>query len=354
MIDFTSSLYLGLRHPSSALGSWDTLTLGKPASLEEPPGAAALANALARLQGQPAAVLLPSTLHLFWDFLHFLKHQGRMAVLLDAGAYPIARWAAEAVWGRSVHMFAHHDVQALATLAVQVARGGHRPVILADGYCPTCNQPAPLQAFAEIAAAHGGWLVLDDTQGVGVLGSNPTSDRPYGTGGGGSMHWQGVGVSNVVVGASLAKAFGAPAAVLAGPRPLLQRFMHESRTRLHCSPLSVAVITAAHEALRWASIWGDFARHRLVALARRLRERLAQVGLAPVGELPFPVQSFPVRSRAEALRLQSDLLHGGVRVLLTSGWGRDKVKLTFIVTATHREYDIDHVARMLAGHLLAA
>jgi len=37
MIDFTSSLYLGLSHPNASREAWDALTLAKPASLEEPP-----------------------------------------------------------------------------------------------------------------------------------------------------------------------------------------------------------------------------------------------------------------------------------------------------------------------------
>jgi 8-amino-7-oxononanoate synthase len=354
MIDFTSSLYLGLSHSSEALGDWEALTLGRPAVLEDPPGAVTVASALARLQGLQAATLLPSTLHLFWDLLHVLKQPGRAVVVLDDGAYPILRWAAEAVYGHSVRSFAHHDAQALAELAARCARGGWHPIIVADGYCPGCNRPAPLRAYAEIGHAHGSWLVLDDTQAIGVLGANPTSDRPYGKGGGGSLRWQGIKGSHVVVGASLAKGFGAPLAVLAGPQTLLRRFSLESRTRLHCSPPSVAVIAAARRALHCTAVWGDAPSRRLAALADRLRQRLSRAGLTAIGELPFPVQSFLARSGGEALRLHRHLLNGGVRALLTSGCGGAAPRLTFIINARHCERDIDCAVEVLADYARAA
>ena len=55
MLDFTSALYLGLRHPSASLAPWSALSLGQPAALQEAPAATALAARLARLQGCDAA-----------------------------------------------------------------------------------------------------------------------------------------------------------------------------------------------------------------------------------------------------------------------------------------------------------
>ena len=251
MADFTTALYLGLRHPSASLPGWRALTLGKPAVLAEPRGALDVAAALAQLQGTAAATLLPSTLHLFWDLLRQLANQAHTALLLDAGAYPILHWAAEgaAAVGAQVRRFAHHDAAALAPLAAQAVRAGLRPVIVCDGFCTGCNRAAPLHAYARIAAASGGTLVLDDTQALGVLGHAPCNACPYGHGGGGSLRWQGLSADHVLVGASLAKGFGAPLAALSGDAALIERFRSASLTRLHCSPPSIAVVQAAHAAL---------------------------------------------------------------------------------------------------------
>lgn len=73
MINFASALYLGMHHPSQLLQSWQQLTLGVPAALAEPPGAEEVAGKLAQLQGSEQGVLLPSTLHLFWDLFGMLN-----------------------------------------------------------------------------------------------------------------------------------------------------------------------------------------------------------------------------------------------------------------------------------------
>lgn len=350
MADFTNALYLGLRHASAELPGWPALTLGRPAALVEPPGAHDAAAALARLQGTAAATLLPSTLHLFWDLLRQLAGRARTALLLDDGAYPILHWAAEgaAAAGARVHRFGHHDAAALAPLAARAAHAGLRPVIVCDGFCTGCNRPAPLTDYARIAAASGGTLVLDDTQALGVLGRAPSAARPWGHGGGGSLRWHGLGGDHIAVGASLAKGFGAPLAVLAGGQDLIARFVRDSRTRLHCSPPSVACVQAARAALDANARDGDGWRARLLRLVQRLRAAAVRAGLDAVGTLPFPVQSFVSRDAPSLLRLAQRLRDAGVHALLTRGCRGPAPRLSFLVTARHRAVHIDHVAALLA------
>jgi 8-amino-7-oxononanoate synthase len=358
MADFTNALYLGMRHASASLPGWEALTLGRPAVLAEPHGALDTAAALAQLQGMAAATLLPSTLHLFWDLLRQLARQSRVALLLDAGAYPILHWAAEgaAAVGAQVRRFAHHDAAALAQLAEQALRAGLRPVILCDGFCTGCNRAAPLPAYARIAALSGGTLVLDDTQALGVLGHTPSSACPYGHGGGGSLRWHGLSGAHVMVGASLAKGFGAPLAALSGDAPLIERFAQDSQTRLHCSPPSIASVQAAQAALMANAPSGARWRARLLHLVQRLRTAVMRAGLDAVGTLPFPVQSFVSRhapGAAAFAQLLQRLRAGGVQALLTRGCQGLAPRLTFIVTARHSAAQIDRAAALLAGALRA-
>ena len=353
MLDFTDARYLGLRHDSSGLPGWLALTLGRPAALAEPPGALDVAAALARLQGTAAATLLPSTLHLFWDLLRQLAERSRSALLIDAGAYPILHWAAEgaAAAGARVWRFAHHDAAALAALAREAVRRGLRPVVVCDGFCPGCNRAAPLRAYARIAAEHDGLLVFDDTQALGVLGRTPDDACPYGHGGGGSLRWHGLGGAHIAVGASLAKGFGAPLAVLAGGDELIVRFVHNSAVRLHCSPPAVASVQAACVALERNAAEGDHWRACLLRLVQRLRATLVRAGLDAVGTLRFPVQSFIARQppgTATLVRLMRRLADGGVQALLTRGCQGLAPRLSFLVTARHRAADVDHIAALLA------
>ncbi len=350
MLDFTSALYLGLRHPSASLPPWDALTIGRPAALAEPPDAEAVAGGIASLQGCEAATLLPSTLHLFWDLFRVLD-DGRVGVLCDAGLYPIARWGAERAssLGMPVHTFAHHDAGALEQAIGRLALAQRRPIVVTDGYCPNCGAPAQIRAYAELARRAGGWLVLDDTQALGILGKGPINSNPYGTGGGGSLRWHGVYGPHIIVGSSLAKGFGAPLAALCGSRALIERFRDNSEARIHCSPPSVATIHAAGQALRLNRRHGETLRRRLLGLVLRLRQRLAAIGLKPVGGLPFPVQSFDAERSSPIARVFRWLRHGGVRALLTRGCEAAAARLTFLVTARHGPADIDVVARMAAA-----
>jgi 8-amino-7-oxononanoate synthase len=346
MLDFTSALYLGLRHPSAALAPWDALTLGRPAALREPRGAAALAADLARLQGCEAALLLPSTLHLFWDLFRLLAGD-RAVILRDAGAYPIPRWGTEraAALGIPVRAFPHHDVEALGSLIRAAARDARMPIVVTDGYCPGCGDPAPVRNYADLARSAGGYLVLDDTQALGILGRSPRAERPYGEGGGGSLRWHGVFGPHIVVGSSLAKAFGAPVAVLAGSQALINRFREESEIRIHCSPPSLAVIEAARRALGVNEQFGDRLRRRLIALVQSLRRRLSACGLTPRGRLPFPVQPFTSQGRIPAEVLYQRLLQSGVRGLLTRACEAVAASLTFVITARHEPHEIEDMAQ---------
>ena len=144
MLDFTSALYLGLRHPSPSLRSWSGLTTGKPAALEPPPGSAIIAGKFAALIGCERATPAASTLHLFWDLFGLLARE-RVRIYMDAGAYAVAKWGVErAARNVLVRRFAHYDASAAYELIERDRRSGFRPVIVADGFCPSCGCGAPI------------------------------------------------------------------------------------------------------------------------------------------------------------------------------------------------------------------
>lgn len=325
MLDFSSALYLGMRHPSRALGEWDALTLGRPAALEPPPGAERLAAALARLCGCEAASLLPSTLHLFWDLFDLLSGEP-LHLLVDAASYPIARWGAERAIakGAKLSTFSHGDAAALRLLAQGTRL---RPVILADGFSPGHMAPAPLAAYARVAEESGGLLVIDDTQALGLFGRD----------GGGSVPLHGIGGAHVVVGASLAKAFGAPLAVLVGAAELVGQFEHRAKARDHTSPPSVAAIRAGLNALRINRALGDALRWRLWR-----NVALWQAYHRPSRRWRFPVQALELAPDIDAVLLHASLREAGMQAVL-----QGTCTLSVIVTAAHSRRDIEAGAGLL-------
>jgi 8-amino-7-oxononanoate synthase len=354
VLDFTSSLYLGMRHPSRALAPWEWLTTGVPAALREPPPAARVAAGLAELERCERAILARSTLHAFVDTFETLVRPGA-GVLVDAGAYPIARWGIERVAGRGqpVATFAHHDPGALERALDHPAMRSRRSLVVSDGFCPGCGGAAPLAAYLALAERRGGLLIVDDTQALGVLGREPGPGDPYGHGGGGTLAWSGLGGPSVLVVGSLAKGFGVPIAVLAGPAGVIGRIEAQGPTRSHASPPSAADLHAAAHALALNARDGRRRRRRLAQLVLRLRRRLGAHGIGLVGSR-FPVQSLPALPDPAAAGVHDRLLAAGVRTVLQRPRCAPGATVTLLVNAGHRRRDVDRAADALAAALLAA
>jgi 8-amino-7-oxononanoate synthase len=338
VLDFSSALYLGLRHPSPSLRPWSGLTTGKPAALEPPPGSAIIAGKFAALVGCERAAPVASTLHLFWDLFGMLARD-QVRIYMDEDTYTIARWGVEraAARGVPVRRFPHHDAAALRALIEQDRHSRRRPVVVADGFCPICGSPAPVAEFLQCTAPHGGHVVLDDTQALGLLGER--DGTLYGQGGGGSLRWQGVKSSDLIVGSSLAKGFGVPMAMLAGSASLIRRFEAQSETRVHCSPPSLAVLHATEHALKVNRTHGDRLRGYLAQLLRRFRDGLRAIGLAADGGL-FPVQTLRPAGIAAPV-LHERLLGLGIRTIVVRRSREFGARIAFLITALHRLSDID-------------
>lgn len=339
MPDFTSVLYLGMHHGHAALRPWRHLTAGRPAALGAFDRAEQLADRLALLTGHEAAALGTSTLHLFWDLFGILSTD-RIAIHVDAATYPIARWGVERAAARGVRVssFARHGVGALLAKLSRQSEG-IRPVIVTDGLCPLTGQPAPLQNYAGLCRAFDAVLVVDDTQGLGVFGRRPTAQAPYGRDGAGTAAWCAARSPGLVVVSSLAKAFGAPLAMIAGSACWIERFKTASQTRIHCSPPSMAAISAGEDALVLNEKEGPARRRRLLALIDLFRRGLRQLGLAAHGGL-FPFQTLKHPDGEAAIGLYTRLLRQGVRTVLHRANNGRRALVSFVITCLHTPRDI--------------
>jgi 8-amino-7-oxononanoate synthase len=149
------------------------------------------------------------------------------------------------------------------------------------------------------------------------------------------------------VGSSLAKAFGAPLAVLSGSRELIERFRQHGETQVHCSPPSVAVIHAARRALQINRQEGERLRANVRERVGALRAQMARAGLQSGDGLPFPVQCFRSCRGLSVETLQRELLAHGIAALVVRACRGHKAGLTLIVTARHQMTDIEDVGRAM-------
>jgi 8-amino-7-oxononanoate synthase len=348
-VDFTSALYLGFTHGSGSL-RWDQLTTGVPAALRRPSQAAEPELGFAALVGCERAVAQTSTLHAAWDLFGESCPRG-VAVLYDDAAYPVLRWGLERASHRRLPVigFRHHDPEALER-ALAGLPSGTRPWIVTDGFCPGCAQIAPLREYSGLAAARGGRVIVDDTQALGLLGSDPARGRPFGAGGGGSLRRLALADPAIVVLASLAKAFGVPLAMVAGSAAFIDPFAGRSETLVHCSPPSIAHLAAASAALRHNAAEGESLRAQLAARVRGFRRAMRASGVKMSGAL-FPLQRLPVAGAREALRVQKALAAHGVQAVVERVRCRPLVAVTFVITVRHDEGQLRRAAAILAAVL---
>jgi 8-amino-7-oxononanoate synthase len=352
MLDFTSASYLGLEHSSLSLAGWSRLTLGKPAALEEMPGTDQLRQKLAALTGCQRVVLGASTLHLFCDLFAMLGTRN-VAILIDDATYPIARWGADraAAAGVPIRTFSSHSLAALRRDLEKL--GSARPVIVTDGYVPVRGSMAPLSEYGKCAAERNGLLVVDDSQALGIFGRRTKPPCPYGTGGGGSLRFFDLYHPRVVVVSSLAKAFGAPLAMLGGSRAFVEEFASASGSAMHCSPPSAVSILAAMEALKHNCVAGDAIRSRLAERVMRFRAGLPAV--LAVDSL-FPVQPLWLPATIGVQAVYRTLIGCGIRTVIHRGPGDGRPQLSLVFRASHSQAEVDHAVTALtkaiqvAGH----
>jgi 8-amino-7-oxononanoate synthase len=308
-----------------------------------------VASALAKLQGCERATLLPSTLHLFFDLFEVLRREG-MRLYIDAGAYPIARWGAEraASRGAPLRQFPHYDPISAQHMIEQDSASGLRPVILADGFCPHCGRAAPLPEYLRCVIRDRGYVVLDDTQALGIWGQAPGELSPYGSGGGGSLRLHNISSPSIILGSSLAKGFGVPLAVLGGGGELISQFVQGSETRVHSSQPSAAVLHAARHALLVNTARGDAIRRHLAELVTRFRKQNRRVGLGGPRGI-FPAQAVASYPHSDPVRLQQMLHAAGVRTLVVRDREAHANKLLFVFNGLHRIEDVDQATDILAA-----
>lgn len=337
MPDFTSALYLGLRHPAHALRPWGQFTAGVPSALRESAEARQTASRLAALIGCESAVVSPSTLHLFWD-LPALAGE-RSVVVLEEGTYAVGRWGAERAraMGSQVVTFPHHSPRGLQRVLLRLDPQ-RRVVIVVDGVAPGDEGRGPLKTYSRLAERYRATVVIDDTQALGVLGAGPDRAQSYGYGGGGSLRHHDLPGANTIVIASLAKALGVPLAVLAGPTTVVASFSNASQTRMHLSPPSTAALRAAHRALSVNRAQGDELRARLRRRVRLFHTGAEELGLAATGD-DLPVQALPPVPLPMLAKLRAELERREVRVVAQRLSPR-RGRLCFLISARHAQRDI--------------
>lgn len=161
--------------------------------------------------------------------------------------------------GAEVVVAPHADVPAVE--AALAGRGDRSALVVTESVFSVDGDLAPLPSLHEACRRYGAVLLVDDAHAVGVLG-------PRGAGGVAAAGLS--GQPDVVVTATLSKAFGAAGGVVAGPAELIAHLVDTGRTFIYDTALPPAVAAGALAALGIIVAADD--------LREELAERAAMVG----------------------------------------------------------------------------
>jgi 8-amino-7-oxononanoate synthase len=241
----------------------------------------------------------------------------------------------------------HLDLNAYA-LALSAADGEHK-LVVTDSVFSMDGDLAPLPALAELCAARGATLMVDDAHGFGVLGAR----------GQGALEALCPSPESRVLGpdiyvATLGKSLGCSGAFVAGSETLIEYLIQRARTWVFSTAPPPAMAAAARRALRIVREEPE-RRLQLFALVQRFRAGAAQLGIA-LSPSDTPIQPLVLGEEARALALSQYLFERGHWVAAirppTVPKGTARLRITF--SAAHQAEQVDRLLEDLAAGLRGA
>ena len=242
--------------------------------------------------------------------------------------------------GVHVTVYAHGDPSAL-TAALDVLPVPRVPQVppvpplaVTESIFSVYGDLAPLRELHTVTRDRGGVLLVDDAHGVGVVG----------LAGAGAVAASGLaGEPDVVVTATLSKAFGAAGGVVAGPAPFIRHLVETSRTFIYDTGLPPAVAAGSLAALRLIrGEAGEVARADLAERALAACARLRSAGFE-VREPAGGVLSVAAPGPGEARTWAGRCLAGGVAVGCfrppSTPDGTSRLRLTINVGVAREDFD---------------
>ncbi|MFD8104337.1 8-amino-7-oxononanoate synthase [Nocardia fluminea] len=270
-IDLASNDYLGLhRHPEVVEGAieavrrWGTGSTGSRLVTGTTTEHALLELELAEFVGAEAGLVFATGYAANLGVVTALAGRGTL-VVSDAGSHASLVDACRLSRAR-VAIAPHRDVAAIERLLAE--RTEERALVLTDSVFSADGDLAPLADLHRVTRANGAILIVDEAHGLGVRGE----------GGRGLVHELGLaGEPDLVITATLSKAFAAQGGVVLGDTRIRAHLIDAARTFIFDTGLAPAAVGAARAALSLL--------RRDPSMATRVLDRAADIArIAGVGE----------------------------------------------------------------------
>ncbi|OFV93049.1 MAG: hypothetical protein A3G76_13805 [Acidobacteria bacterium RIFCSPLOWO2_12_FULL_65_11] len=344
-IDFSSNDYLNLAsHPliverlvqavaREGCGSTGSRLLrGERASFQ------AIERRFARFKGTEGALYFSSGFLANLAVLTTLAEQGD-AIFSDDRNHASLIDGARLSAARRV-VFPHNDVNELARLMAEAGAAGHRFVVV-ESLFSMDGDMAPLAEYARLCHSTGASLIVDEAHAVGI----------YGATGSGLLEACGVDAHTCISVNTAGKALGVGGAFVAGPTWAIDYLIQRARPFVFSTAAPPALASALDASLDIVANEPE-RRHRLAALARQLRSRLAEARVAvPTGTSQIIPIVIGDNERAVAVASALQAQGFDVRAIRPPSVPPDTSRLRISVNAGLSEETIGHFAVSLAGAL---
>jgi 8-amino-7-oxononanoate synthase len=349
VISFSSNDYLGLAdHPDLANAAAEAAAhsgFGAAASRlvsGDLPEHRALEGALAAFLARPSALLFPTGYQANIGAVATLAGPGD---LLVSDAYNHASLIDGCRLSRAtVRVFPHADpAAAKAALSAPGDPPFRRRFLITESLFSMDGDLAPLDSYAEIAAATRTALIVDEAHAIGVLGPD---------GRGWAAH---LGVVPDVLIGTLGKAFGSHGGFVTGVPELRAILENRARSFLFTTAAPPSLPAAALAALRIIdSATGSLRRRLLADNINRLQDRLAPLTRhASRPPLPTPIVPFVLGTDGAAVSASRALLSEGhfVQAIRPPTVPEGTARLRITLSATHTESEVDGLVGALFRHV---
>ncbi|RNJ41842.1 8-amino-7-oxononanoate synthase [Mesorhizobium erdmanii] len=239
---------------------------------------------------------------------------------------------------RPVVWFRHCDPQDLSDQLKRHLKPGQKPVVVTDGVFPITGALAPVDHLVELLKAYpGGLLCIDDSHGVGVLG---TSGR-------GTLEHFGVEGRGTFCAGTLSKAFGGFGGIVPVSRALAEKIAAKAGVIPGASWPPVPAVAAAGAGLR---LFRDDPTmlQALRTNVKHMRDGLSSLGLS-IPETPVPI--FSVQAPTNLKRVYSRLREKDMVVKYVAADGYSDAPpvetLRIAVFSSHSRAQIDDLVAAL-------
>jgi 8-amino-7-oxononanoate synthase len=205
-----------------------------------------------------------------------------------------------------VHVYCHGRIDHLANLLHRQGASARRRLIVSDTLFSMDGDLAPLADLMRLAGTHDATVVVDEAHATGVLGANgrgvtelvPVDAQPEG--------------DRLIKVGTMSKALGTQGGFVCGSRRLIDWLVNRARPYIFSTALAPPLAAAARRAVALV-VEEPQRRHRLLALASCLRERLRAARLPDSGSACQIVPVVVGEARA-AVELSARLREDGLLV----------------------------------------